>query len=345
MANAIREASRIQIGAEVTPGTRVAATRRLIGSGVSFTREQAVEPFEDHVSGTLVRAVRSPVVTRNGTLLEYTAPMSFEEILIPLLLGMEGGVTPTGAGDEKTWVFDPAVNAVPDQDSYTFEWVEDDLAGNAYEVEAGYAFLESFRITGGVEGVPEMVINVRMRKAAESTATAAIAIPIETEAPNLLWSHFMDEAFADLGDTQVLGQVISFEYEYTTGLTARYYQDGNVDLDFSGVQAGKRMAELTLTVAINPAASGSFVRDEQAAKDAGSLRFHRLQIDGPTIDTLPAQVIIDGAYYHADDSMSERGSDDDGVLVTTVHLLSALDPVASRDVGVTVVNSLATFPA
>lgn len=344
MANAIREGSRFQIGKEVTPGTLVAATRRLLGSSVNYAREQEQEPFEDHVSGTLARVVRAPIITRNGTLVEYTAPLSFEEILILGLLGMDGGVTPTGAAAEKTWTFAQAVTAAPGQDSYTLEWVEDDLAGNTYEVEAGLGFVESAEITGGIEGVPEMTLNIRARKSVESVATGSLAVPAEETAPNLLWSHFMDDTWAGLGGTQILGQILEFTWTYTTGLTARYYQDGRATLDFSAVQAGKRMADLVITAAIG-AQAGSFVRAEQAKKDARALRFHRLRIQGDTIDTLPHEIFLDGAYYHAADSMNERGEDEDGVMTTTVHLQSALDPTSSRDVGMTVVNSLATFPA
>lgn len=345
MANAIREGGRLQVGFEVTPGTRVAAVRRLLGSTVSYNREQSMETFEDHVSGTLATRVRAPLVTRNGTLLEYTAPLSFEEILLLGFLGIEGGAAVVDADPEFTWVFDPLVTATPGDKRATFEWVESDLAGNEYEVEAGFGFLETAEISGGVEGVPEMVLNMRMQKSVESTATGALAVPTEETAPNLLWTHFMADDWASLGDDapQITGQIIEFTWTYTSGLMARYYQDGRADLDFSTVQARKRSMDLELTVAIG-AQSGSFVREEQVHKDARDLRFHRLQIEGDTIGTNPASIAIDGAYYHADDSMSERGEDADGIMTTTMHLISGLDPVTSRQERLTVVNGLATFP-
>jgi hypothetical protein len=345
MANAIREGGRLQVGKEVTPGTLVAATRRLLGSTVSFNREQEQETFEDHVSGTLARVVRKPLITRNGTLLEYTAPLSFQEVLLIGLLGIDGAATPVAADPEFTWTFDPLVTALPGQLAYTFEWVEDDLAGNAYEVEAGFGFLESAEITGGVEGVPEMTLNIRMRKSVESTMTGALTVPTEETAPNLLWKHFIADDWASLGvdAVQITGQILEFTWTYTSGLTARYYQDGRTDLDFSAVQAGKRGSDLVITAAIG-AQSGSFVRSEQAHKDAGTMRFHRLQIDGDDIDTNPFSIAIDGAYYHAADSMSERGEDEDGVMTTTVHLVSGLDTVSSRQERITVVTDQETFP-
>lgn len=345
MANASREGGRLQVGKEVTPGTLVAATRRLLGSTVSYNREQSQETFEDHVSGTLARVVRKPLITRNGTLLEYTAPLSFQEGLLIGLLGMDGAATPTTSLGESTWVFDPLVTALPGQLAYTFEWVEDDLAGNVYEVEAGFGFLESAEISGGIEGVPEMTLNVRMRKSVESTATAALAVPTEETAPNLLWTHFIADDWASLGvdAVQITGQIIEFTWTYNSGLMARYFQDGRVDLDFSAVQARKRSSELTITAAIGTQ-SGSLVRAEQAHKDAGDMRFHRLQIDGDDVVTNPFSIAIDGAYYHAEDSMSTRGEDDDGMMTTEIHLVSGLDTVSSRQERITVVNDMATFP-
>lgn len=345
MPNAIREGSRFQIGKEVTPGTLVAASRRLIGETVSYHREQEQEAHEDHVSGVLARVVRPPTVTRNGTLVEYSAPLTFEEVLLIGLLGMKGGVTPTDADPEFTWLFEPLPTAVPGQDAYTAEWVESDLNGHEYEVEAGLGFLEEATIEGGTEGVPSMSLNIRARKSIESTATGALAVPVYDEAPSLKFKHSIGDAWADF-DTfdQITGQILSFTWTFTTGLTARYYQDGRVDLDYSNVQAGKRMIDLTLVAAIDPQATG-IVRSEQAHKDAGDIRFHRIEIEGDTIETNPFLIQLDGAYYHAADSMDDRGDDDDGVMTATIHLQSAYDPTAARDIRLNVVNALSAFPA
>ncbi|MCH8058362.1 MAG: hypothetical protein IIB78_10885, partial [Proteobacteria bacterium] len=72
MHTAIRGLSRIQIGVEITRGTPVAATRRLLLKGGTYSRIEDYENHEDEIHGTLARVVSAPTLTRQGTLFEFT---------------------------------------------------------------------------------------------------------------------------------------------------------------------------------------------------------------------------------------------------------------------------------
>ena len=74
-----------------------------------------------------------------------------------------------------------------------------------------------------------------------------------------------------------------------------------------------------------------------------SRRFVRVEAEGTVIDTLPKKATLDGCYVYAEDgfaALSERDGND----TVAMKLLSVYDPTAAKDIGVTVVNALATLP-
>ena len=340
MASAVKAATLLQIGKETVRGTLVAATRRMTG-GATVRRTMAQEMFEDEMYGVLARTARAPVITANGFELEYTAPLSFEELLLPLLSGMKGAVTPTGAGADKTWTFTPGVAADPVPDTFTVEWVESDFT-NDQEWEAGYAFTTGWGVKVGVTGLAELSVSMAARKAVSSTKTASVALPALNYAPALTWKVYVDDAWAGLGTTPVTGQVYGADWKFDTGIKPQTYLDGRAAVDFSQYEFGSRSAELSLEAVVSPTAG--IVIAEQAKKDTPALRFVRLELSGAALGGGTYKIQIDGAYYHAEDSLSERGADRDGNMITGMHLLSAYDPTGAQDVRVLVVNALTAYP-
>lgn len=339
---AVKAAELIQVGVESTRGTQVAATRRLIGDG-RFSIEQDHRDFADRQYGTLARTSRSPVIVRHGTLFSIRSDLDAEQILLAFLSGVKGGVTAaSGTGDE-TWTFTPDPATDPAPDTYTIEFTEENFSDEkAYE--AGYGFCTDFEIAWGIDGIPELTINMVARKATEVTKTAAIAVPSLNPSPALLGSIFMDDTWAALGTAQISAQVYGARIAYQTGLTPKYYLDGRTTLDFTQYAFGKRMLDIQFDVEVDPSATG-FAVLEKADKDAGTLRFCRVQLIGATVGLKNYEVTIDGAFYHAPDSMVVRGDDRDGHNRVSVHLLSAYDPTGDADVQFEVVNGLGTFPS
>jgi hypothetical protein len=343
MPPAVKKATKIQLGMEnpAARGTLVAATRRLIGEG-RLQRVEDLEEWTERDFGVLARTARAPVVTRNGAIFEYRSDMSFEELLLIGLCGIKGAQTPSGAMADKTWAFLHSNVADPAPDTATIEMVESDLTNNA-EVEFGYGFVTEFEITGGVEKVPQMRISMVGRKLADSTMTAAIAIPTEVFSPNLKWGAYLDPSWATLGATQVLEQVYGFTWKCTTGLFPQYYMDARGNLDFSAYHFREASVDVQLDVVSN-ADPAKLVQTEEANKTSGAIRFLQLKILGDVLGASFYKTQLDVAGYHASDSMREIGNDRDGNLVRRMHLVSAYDPTSANDYGLTVVNALATFP-
>lgn len=341
---ATKIATQNQIGKEGARGTAVAATRKLIGN-MTFKELQAQEHFDGLDYGLLARTAQTPETTRNGVEAVFTFPLDFEQILMALLSGVKGGVTGVGGAADKTWTFEPAVNADPNIDTYTLESVISSFTDEA-ELETPYAFCTGFTVRGGVEGLSEVTMNLVGRKAVASTKTGALAIPTLHRAANLRWAITSDVDFATMiggAPTQVLAQVYGFTYEFRDFVFPQYYEDNRVDLDFSTYHFRKRTVDLTFDVAHNPAATG-LVEVERTAKKASSTRYIGLNLTGAALGGSNYALKLRGAYTHMDDSLQERGRDRDGNMVTTWHLQSCYDSVAAKDISIIVVNGIAAFP-
>lgn len=349
MGSAIKSATKIQVGKEATRGTAVAASRRLVTPAATYRRQEAFEHFEEDMDGLLTRASRPPINTRNGTELEIGGfPLDFEQILLPLLSGVKGGVTPTspGTGDARLWTFKPSASADPAPDTFTVEFEESDFTNNA-EMEAAYAFTSELEITGADEGTPEVRFVMTARKTADATKTGGLSLPALNPAANALWSVYVDDTWATLGDTRISGQVYGFTWKLSEFLRPGYYLDNRADLDFSKYEFGRRRVELSLDVVHDPASS-ALVQTEEAHKAAGTPRFVRVEITGPAFASpdgnLNRFVRLDGAFTHMDGSMEERGGDREGLMSTQLSLQGIYDSTAAADFQVAVQNSLATFP-
>lgn len=333
---------RLQIGKESTRGTLVAATRQLIGEA-RYRRTVDLYDSSEQDFGLTVRTARAPIDTRHLTEIEITAPLDTAQVLMPLLSGMKGGVTGVGAGADKTWTFTPDPDDDPLPDTYTLEYSEDD-GTTTKEMEAGYGFCPELEITGGDNGVAQARWSIVARKTADSTLTPAIALPTDVNIDaNLLWTMFIDDTWGGLGGTQKTGQIYGFTWRWTW-LKPQYYLDGRTALDFSTYDwSSKRVADLTIDTVVGSNA-GDVVPTEEPKRDAGTARYIRAKMTGATVGGAVQAVQVDGAYYHAADSMQERGGERDGNPTTRLHLMSAYDSGEAKDVEVVVSNGITSFP-
>jgi len=352
MGTAVKAATRIQIGKETTRGTLVAATRRILTPGATHRIIEEQEEFTEHQDGLLTRASINPIATLHHTEFEIPITMDYEQILLPLLSGVKGGVTPStpGSGEARLWTFTPGVAADPAPTSYTIEWVTSDFA-TFNEWEAGYVLTESFEITAADSGMPELTMSMFGRKSAESTYTSGLALPTLSSdfSPNPRWDVSMDNTWSLMTGTRtaVSGQIYGITLSWATGIRPGYYLDNRSDLDFSAYEYGRRTVDLTFDV-VHSAASGGFVETEQTKKAAKSKRYCEVRLQGPAFSSpdagLNRHITIRGAWNHAPDSMESRGADRDGSVTTSVHLQSFYDPDQAQDVQVFVQNNIASFP-
>ena len=74
--------------------------------------------YEDQMRGVLARTRKRPTSTRFGTLLPYTDNLDFDQVLLPFLAGMQGGVVgmaaaPVTIPQTYDWIFEPSADCRP----------------------------------------------------------------------------------------------------------------------------------------------------------------------------------------------------------------------------------------
>jgi hypothetical protein len=349
MAAGIRPLTLVQVGKESSAGTAVAATRRILTKSATYRHQQVQEMFEGQLSGTLARAVTAPVITREHTQLEISTDLDFNQILLPLLSGVKGGVTPStpGSGTARLWTFAPSQTA-PSVDSYTLEFVADD-GSTKQQLEAPFGVTTGFEITGGVDALPQVTFSMDARKSDQSTYTSGIALPTMTNAfaANLRWLMTLDTTWANLGNTNINGQVYGFTWSQSGLVMPQYYLQNRDDLDFANVEPQTRTADLTVQATLDTGGSNLY-ETELAAKANGTKRFIRMRLAGSNMAAPDAayahNVDLKGSFVHADDSMEELGADRDGNMVVSMHFVSQYDSTSSQDVEYVVQNIQTSFP-
>ena len=348
MAAGIQPLTLIQVGKESTDGTAVAATRRILTKGATYRHLETQEMFEGQLSGVLSRSVTAPVITREHTQLEISTDLDFNQVLLPLLSGVKGGVTSSipGSGEARLWTFAPSQTA-PSVDPYTIEMVVDD--GDAkQQIEAPFGVTTSFEITGGVDAVPQITWSMDARKSVQSTYTSGIALPAVKFASNLRWQMSLDTTWANLGTTNINGQVYGFTWGQSALVMPQYYLQNRDALDFAGVEAQMRTTDLAIEATFDTGGSNLY-ETEIAAKASGSTRFIQLRLLGAAFASPDNgryhTIDLKGSFVHADDSMQDLGADRDGNSVVSLHLVSQYDSTSGQDVEYVVENALASFPA
>jgi len=341
VASSLKILETIQVGKETVKGTGVAATRRVIGDG-RYQRIQDVYEFLDQNSGVFARVPRQGVVTRHASQIEVRGPLDFQQILLPLLSGMKGGVTGTGAGADKLWTFDPSTATPPALDAYTVEYTERSPNDNA-EMEFTYGITEELEITSSTDAMSEMRFRMFGRASADSTMTAALTVPTLELAAPVRWGCFVDATFAGIGVTQILAQVYGFRWTYKNAVHPGFYLDNRTTLDFGTEEYGRPECELELDVVHDPA-TAALVQTQEAFKTAQTLQFIEMRLTGAVLGSTFYLVKLQGAYYHMADSMQERGNDRDGNQTVRMHFGSAYDSVSASHVKAIITNNLATFP-
>ena len=127
--------SYFQIAKETTPGTTVAATRRMYfdidGSRLSRDRDARAHRFATGSRDNVRAFTLGPTVV-GGTL---KMPLSASELVELLLMTLAGGVTPADSDPVFLWTFTPGNTLDP----ATLEWYDGARAWEAVTVASGIA--------------------------------------------------------------------------------------------------------------------------------------------------------------------------------------------------------------
>lgn len=271
-------------GIETVRGTGVTPTRR-IQETVRLRDEYAIldltedagtyDGWYDHELGP---------VTVTGTV---EGAATFDDLPFWLRHGVKnvtGGTSDGGTPAAYAWSFAPSAS-VDDLASSTVQHGEPD---NVYESEM--VMLPSFGLRGDVDSDASWMLTGSLvaRNMAPLPAGFEPGIPrrnrtrIKAAGTRL----FIDDAAADIGDTQVLGRFISFNLDWNNNVVGKRFME---DEDAISTRIGRGRREVTGTIRLE------FLDDDEKAKlRAGDRRAIRIERTGPIIhDAVANRVRID----------------------------------------------------
>lgn len=323
----------LQLGFEGTAGNIVAATQKLVGSGMMTPEiERENEDFPRGVRATF----DSMIDLRRGVLLNHEGNLTFEEILYPLLTGLNDDAVPADAGPY-VWTMEPVLTGIATPKSCSAEMVVEDGATDFYEQKAAYLLTRSFEI--GLEANRPATLAFEMFGRVEETATKTGSLtPItgRTVVPSNMFKVYIDDDWASLGGTQKSGLVRSATLSVVTGLEPDYSLDGRTSLDHTGFRSGMVTGTLSIVMQHNADAATEFGKWRD-----GSLRFVRLIADngGAGGDNKKVQIDLAGRYTSPPDFQEE-----DGIELLSAELELMYDPTGAKIISTVITNGLATQP-
>jgi hypothetical protein len=299
------------VEADGTPGTLVAATRRLAGGIVDWVETGEVYRPQ-HPVGLYTINPTPPVVLSRGLDLSFEGDLSLDELVDFAEMSMME-VAPSGAGPY-VYTFDPAEDAANDPRTFTFERRLTDGTSPA-DIEAGFVVARGFTITQNLNEQCKLSVDMFGRKVQSSTLTAALAVLPQTFFTSNDWVVAIDDEASAMGTTPIVGQVRSFELVYKSGLLPKYFLDNRADLDFSSIGTGPRGIE-SLRIQIEWAGQAD---TERAAAAAQSHRNIQL------LATLGTEILQLDMVMRHDKPDFLSVSDADGNDVVDLELVSAYD--------------------
>ncbi len=262
MATALYSLRTVQIGleAQAAQGTPVAATQQIVGNGMLSEIEDRV--FENYPRGTRAPVTDGGFPTRRASEVTLETNASFEEVLYPLLTGIANVAAPTagtGTPAPQTWAFVPTLTGAGAPATATFEMAVTDGTNEHYERRAGYGVCTQFGLTAAQSGMTTMSATWAARAAADQALTASL-VPIanRTPIPAGLWTHYMDDSWANLGTTRIASLVRNAELTVNPGVRPAEGMQGRDTLDYAGLESGDFTAQMSFTIDYNAAAKALF---------------------------------------------------------------------------------------
>ena len=336
MATAIYGLRKLQLGFEASAGNIVAATQKLVGAG--FLMPEIEEEQEDFPRG--VRAiVDSSIDLRKGVVLTHEGNLTYEEILYPLLTGLDDDAVPADLGGPGpyAWTMIPVVTGPATPKSVSAEFVVEDGSTDFYEREAAFLLTRSFEIGLAANAPATLSFEMFGRVEATSTKTGALTPITGREViPSNLFKVYIDDTWAGLGGTQKSGLVREATLGVVTGLEPDHSLDGRADLDHTGFRSGEIAGTFSFTMQHNADAA-----TEVSKWRDSSLRFIRLIADNGLAGAAQKIVLIDIAAKYM--SMPEF-SQEDSLELLTAEMELRYDPTGARIIETVITNGLATQP-
>lgn len=326
---------RIQFGLETVQGTPVAATKRMSRGTLRVTPSPELWSPEDEERGNLA-AVRQRVTVANGVKMKYEGPVTFEQVINFLSIGLKGGITPSTPGGgtlSRDHVYTPSLTAASTLQSLTVEYGDDQQA-----YMAPFMVATNLQFTMALNAPWMMSVDLIGWGEIKQAFTGSLTETTVEEALGRMTTIAIDTSWANLGVTPKSTLLANAAIRFPDFYKPVKYADGA--LNFSDMRIQRLAAEVELTY--RHEAQGVTEYDAYRA-DGGTARFIRLQTLGTLIEgALNKRIQFDFAlkYTQAPELFAEVDGEN------YVRLVGRTFPDASNNwLSVAVRNAITALPA
>lgn len=329
----IKALSYIQVGRETTAGTSCAATA-ILRDGSGVLEDKMTVAFVEEDIGYLSGQDNTYVPQKEAAIsIEQVA--SFEQLMYPLEAGIKlittGAADSTGSG--KVYTYTLPTTAAPTILTFTIEGGD-----NQQEEEMEYAFVEKLSISGAAGEAVKVSSDWIGRQVTASTKTNSLTPPVTEKILAQKAVLYVDTSGSTFGTTTVATTLVSWAFNYTTGLHAVYCADGN--LYFS--TTGQGMPEATLDLEFLHNATAVTAKSDWRSENA---KLIRIKVTGSALTTAgnytAKTLIVDLAgKWDKFEKLTEK--DGDNLVKGTFR--GRYDPTAQDYGKVVVVNQVAVLP-
>jgi len=313
-----------QLGIEVTPGTAVAATKKL----ASLLIEPQIKSEIQKYRGTGYKFPAIASMAKEWVEADLSGPITYTEIIY-LLSSILGTTTPTAGTTDQTWVFNIDPDGADTPKTYTVEWGD---ATRALEFDYGLVNAltlsfsrEACELSGTMLG---SAITDAITMTAGTTDVALIPV-IPTQV-----SVKVADTQAGLTAAVALTRVVSAEWALTDRFNPAYFLDGSTDW----AAAVETEPTLGVKLKMEKDAAGMGLLTQMRA---GSTKFVRIQAIGNIITgAVPYTLTVDTACKVTGEPSF---SDEDGVQCIEWDMEGFYDSTWTKSTMITVINAVATL--
>lgn len=260
----------VQLGVEATPGTAVAASKRLQSMGIEPSPNLETSQFRP--AGSKYNTLS--IAGKEWTTAAITGRPVFDEIIYPLASVLTTPVV-SGAGVAKTWTFTPS--AVSEDNPKTFT-VEQGSAFRAHRFVQALVTAFSLSFTRDAIEMGGTMLGEAIEDGIAMTGAPTV-LPLVPVVPATV-CVYLDDDFGDLGTTK-LSRLLALEW----GIADRFGPLWTIDCDEDSYAATIEQApNLTtgMTMEADAAGMGLLVTAR-----AGATKYMRIEAIGPVIDAGP----------------------------------------------------------
>jgi hypothetical protein len=339
---------KIQVsGVEGTPGSAGAATAIITGATMDVAYADRTLHHIEQDKNILSKNIAGDSIVA-GKEISGTAEMAInlQNILYALTSCIRGNITPTqpDATNEPLsylWTIEPTLTAgnTPDItdgiDTFTLEFGDDEQ-----DYEAEFVFTNTLTITGdnAGEGLVMATWDWTARQLTESTLTAALTRTATQYFPTAKTKFFVDANYAGIGGSELPNMLRAFTITFNTTFTPRYTAGGT--LLYTGLDEAAKSVELELVYN-----RGTNSELEKVKYNAQTQSYIRIEMNGESeMDSAQSNL----PYLRFDASIEYLSapavSDENGMQIETYTAETTYDPTASKEYGVTMLTTLATYP-